>query len=89
MILPIYQIKKLISLRDMDGRKLRVRKIETFLVLLVSKTPVVGPSTRKDRKGEHGTCEFLSYLRGTPFASSEPYLSKESSGEFTLIKNDE
>jgi hypothetical protein len=93
-------LEKLNSLRDSDGRK-RVRKnlnISSPFGIENAHFRAKHTKVSKDFACSMPTLStlsraFLSYnlrwVRGTPFASSEPYFAIEASGELALIKNDE
>ena len=94
-------IEKLNSLRDLNGRKLQVRKnLNIYCPFGIENNHFWAKHTKvsKDIACSMHTLSILfrtllsynlRWVRGTPFAFSELYFSKESSGEFALIKNDE
>ena len=94
-------LEKLNSLRDLNGRKLQVRKnLNIYCPFGIENNHFWAKHTKvsKDIACSMHTLSILfrtllsynlRWVRGTPFAFSELYFSKESSGEFALIKNDE
>ena len=94
-------LEKLNSLRDLNGRKLPVQKnLNIYCPFGIENNHFRAKHTKVSKDIACSMLSlstlsraFLSYnlrwVRGTPFASRELYFSKESSGEFALIKNDE
>jgi hypothetical protein len=94
-------LEKLNSLRDLNGRKLPVRKnLNIYCPFRIENNHFRAKHTKVSKDIACSMLSlstlsraFLSYnlrwVRCTPFASRELYFSKESSGEFALIKNDE
>jgi hypothetical protein len=93
--------EKLNLLHDLDGLKLQVRKNLTIscpVGIENAHIRVKHTKVSRDFAGFMLTISIFSsafhlynlrWVQGTPFASSEPYFSTESSCGFAHIKNDE